>query len=100
MKPLRHILLGALAGSLFASVTALSQTILITDNLWRLVAQEDTDGDQKITVHDRTTPFQIRDGSGATVRTITNTYPLSILLQELKQADDQNQILGRPDAPH
>ena len=62
----------------------------MTENLWRLVAQEDTDGDQKITVHDRATPFQLRDAAGVTIRTITNTYPLSVLLPELKQADDQH----------
>lgn len=91
MKPMRHILMGALAGGWLATASALSQTIPVTYNLWRLVAQEDTDGDQKITVHDRATPFQLRDAAGVTIRTVTNTYPLSVLLQELKQADDQHQ---------
>ena len=61
------------------------------ENLWRLVAQEDTDGDQKITVHDHTTPFEIRDESGADVRAVTNEYQLSVLMQELKAADNQHQ---------
>ena len=54
------------------------------------MAQEDTDGDQKITVHDHTTPFAIRDEIGVDVRTVTNEYQLSVLMQELKQADDQH----------
>ncbi len=91
MKPRRHILTVTLAGGLLATVSALAQTIPVTENLWRLVAQEDTDGDQKITVHDHATPFAIRDTAGVTVCTVTNTYPLSVLLQELKQADDQHQ---------
>ena len=61
-----------------------------SENLWRLVAQEDTDGDQKITVHDRTTPFVIHDQNGAAARTLTNFYQMSVLLQELKRADDQH----------
>ncbi len=74
---------------LFAG-SAFPQTIPVTQTLWRLVAQEDTDGDRKITVHDHTTPFAIRDENGADVRDITNVYPLSVLLQELKQADDRH----------
>ncbi len=62
----------------------------VAENLWRLVAQEDTDGDQKITIHDHTTPFEIDDKNGATLRTLTNFYQMSVLLQELKRADDQH----------
>jgi hypothetical protein len=69
---------------------ALPQTIPVPQTFWRLVAQEDTNGDKKITIHDRTTPFEIRDESGADVRDITNVYQLSVLLQELKQADDRH----------
>ena len=58
------------------------------DNFWRLVAQEDTDGDHRITIHDHTTPFEIRDQSGARVCVVSNEYPLSVLLQELKRAED------------
>jgi len=79
----------ALAGCLLTGITC-AQNILVADNLWRLVAQEDTDGDQKITVHDRTTPFIIRDEHGAPARTLTNFYQMSVLLQELKRADDQH----------
>ena len=75
---------------LFAANLARSQNILVADNLWRLVAQEDTDGDQKITVHDHTTPFIIRNDQGASVCTLTNYYQMSVLLQELKRADDQH----------
>ena len=38
-----------------------------------------------------TTPFVIRDQSGAAARTLTNFYQMSVLLQELKRADDQHQ---------
>jgi alpha,alpha-trehalase len=84
-------LFAALIFLLLANRTVFSQTILVTDNLWRLVAQEDTDGDKKITIHDQTTPFEIRDDKGADVRTVTNEYQLSVLLQNLKQADDEHQ---------
>jgi alpha,alpha-trehalase len=69
---------------------AFSQTVRIPDNLWRLAAQEDTDHDQKITIHDHLTPFAIRDTKGAQVRVVTNEYQLSVLLQDLKHADDQH----------
>jgi alpha,alpha-trehalase len=89
MRPVLQILGGVMALWLMAAA-AFSQTAPVSENLWRLVAQEDTDGDQKITVHDRTTPFEIRDESGATIRAVTNTYQLSVLMQELKQADEQH----------
>ncbi len=69
----------------------------MADNLWRLVAQEDTDSDQKITIHDHTTPFTIRDDDGAAARTLTNFYQMSVLLQELKRADDQHATETRMD---
>ena len=86
-----------LAGGLVAvcwltASPAYSQTVPVPDNLWRLVAQEDTDGDQKITVHDHATPFMIHDQSGGVARTLTNFYQMSVLLQELKRADDRHQI--------
>src|SRR5208282_419619 len=90
MKPAVQILHGASAACLLAAIAAFSQTVPVADNLWRLVAQEDTDGDQKITVHDHTTPFVIHDQNGAAVRTLTNFYQMSVLLQELKRADDQH----------
>jgi alpha,alpha-trehalase len=58
--------------------------------LWRLEAQEDTDGDQKITAHDHTTPFVIRDAIGGPVRTLTNFYEMSVLLQELARASEKH----------
>ena len=90
MKPGRKFFVGALAGCWIATISALSQTIPVPDNLWRLLAQEDTDGDQKITVHDRITPFAIHDEIGVDVRTVTNEYQLFVLMQELKQADERH----------
>ncbi|HXS69570.1 MAG TPA: trehalase family glycosidase, partial [Candidatus Polarisedimenticolia bacterium] len=69
----------------------LPQTISVTENLWNLERQEDTEGDHRITVHDRITPFELRDKDGALIQTVTNVYPLSVLLQELKRAEDRHQ---------
>src|SRR2546430_2466531 len=44
--------------------TALPQSIPVQPNFWRLEFQEDTDDDHKITVHDHTTPFELRDEHG------------------------------------
>jgi alpha,alpha-trehalase len=77
---------------LFATIAALSQTIPVPDNLWRLVAREDTDGDKKITVHDHLTPFEIRGTNGAPIEKIQGVYPLSILLQDLKRAEDEHRF--------
>jgi alpha,alpha-trehalase len=90
MRRMLQFFAGALAVSLLTTAAAFSQTLPVTDNLWRLVAQEDTDHDRKITVHDRTTPFEIRNDRGADVRAVTNVYQLSVLMQELKAADDQH----------
>jgi alpha,alpha-trehalase len=67
-----------------------SQTIPVSDNLWRLVAEEDTDGDKRITVHDHLKPFKIKDEQGTVIRTLTNVYQLSVLLQGLKLAEDRH----------
>lgn len=75
-----------------AAVPVLSQTIDVPDNLSRLVAQEDTDGDKKITVHDHLTPFEICGTNGAAIEQIQGAYPLSVLLQELKRASDANHL--------
>lgn len=72
MKCVRQILSVAPVLFFLIAARAISQTIPVPENLWRLVAQEDTDGDRKITVHDRTTPFEIRDQSGKDVRAVTN----------------------------
>jgi alpha,alpha-trehalase len=72
------------------ATSAQAQTVPVVDNLWRLEAQEDTDGDHQITIRDHLTPFQIRDETGAVVRTVTNEYQLSVLLQELKRAEDRH----------
>ena len=75
---------------LFSTVTGSPQTVPVTDNFWRLAAQEDTDGDHRVTIHDRVTPFKIRNETGATVCIVSNEYPLSVLLQELKRAQDNH----------
>ncbi len=90
MKPLFLALAGTLAACILVASATFSQTVPVTDNLWRLVAQEDTDGDQKITIHDQTTPFDVHGSEGAAVRTLTNFYQMSVLLQELKRADGQH----------
>jgi len=71
-----------------AAMPSFSQMIDVPDNFARLIAQEDTDGDKKITVHDRLTPFEIRGANGADIEEIQGAYPLSVLLQELKRASD------------
>lgn len=68
------------------------QLVDVPDNLARLVKQEDTDGDRKITVHDRLTPFEIRETNGADVETVQGAYPLSVLLQTLKRDDDNHRL--------
>ncbi len=79
---------GALAGCWVGLAGAFGQAIPVPQNLWRLTAQEDTDGDRKITIHDRTTPFEIRDDAGVVVRTVADVFQLSVLLQELKRAEE------------
>jgi len=91
MKFASPILNGALVLWLAGIGSVAGQIVPVPQNLWRLVAQEDTDGDRKITVHDHTTPFEIRDEKGADVRAVTNEYQLSVLMQELKAADNQHQ---------
>jgi alpha,alpha-trehalase len=78
--------------------TVLAQTIPVSENLWRLVKQEDTDGDRRITIHDRVTPFEIHDTNGAVTRTLTNVYPISVLLQELKRNEDEHHTAVNADA--
>lgn len=79
------IVVGLLSG---LKTVALAQPVPVPDNFWRLVAQEDTDGDHKITVHDHVTPFDLKAADGTTAVVVSNVYPLSVLLQDLKQADD------------
>jgi alpha,alpha-trehalase len=83
-----------LAVCLLTTLPLFSQTIPVTETMWRLTAQEDTDGDQKITIHDRVTPFVLRDQRGVDIGTLTNFYEMSLLLQDLKLAADShtNQI--------
>jgi alpha,alpha-trehalase len=90
MKRQLRVLSASFALCLTAAIPALSQMIPVPQNFWRLVAQEDTDGDKKITVHDRVTPFEISGTNGATIETIQGVYHLSVLLQDLKRAEDEH----------
>jgi alpha,alpha-trehalase len=63
--------------------------VLIQDTLNRLLAQEDTDGDKKITVEDKGPKvFELSSDSGES-HTIRGTYFLSNLLQELVIAKNE-----------
>jgi neutral trehalase len=77
---------------LLAANSLYSQIISVPDNFARLVAQEDTDGDKKITIHDHLTPFEIQGTNGTVIETVNGAYPLSILLQSLKRAEDENRF--------
>src|SRR5690242_10579233 len=74
--------------ALLSAIPIFAQTISVPDNFARLVAQEDTDGDKKITIHDHVTPFEIHGTNGAAIENISDVYQLSVLLQELKRAED------------
>ena len=74
----------------FTALSALSQSIPVLENFSRLTAQEDTDGDKRITIHDRLTPFELRDRNGATVLVVSDVYRLSVLMQELDRAASQH----------
>lgn len=87
---IRKVFYSLFALILVQATTALSQMIPVPETLWRLVDQEDTDDDLKITIHDQTTPFEVRDKHGNVVTSITDVYSLSVLLQELKRAEDQH----------
>ncbi|PQB03932.1 trehalase family glycosidase [Aureitalea marina] len=64
----------------------------IEDTLARLLQQEDTDGDKKITVEDQgPRKFVVRSTSG-NERTLEGTYHLSNLLQELVIARNRGQV--------
>ena len=57
--------------------------LLVTENLERLLAQEDTDGDRRITVRDQgPRRFEARSTGGESLW-VEGTYALSVLLQEL-----------------
>lgn len=89
-SPIRCRFCCAILFCLLSGGAAFSQTLPVSENLWRLMPQEDTDGDRRITVHDHTTPFVLQDKQGATIRTVTNVYELSVLLQELKRAEQDH----------
>jgi alpha,alpha-trehalase len=74
--------------ALFGVAPSFCQMLPVPENLWRLEKQEDTDGDKRITIHDAITPFLLQDRQGQTLQTVTNVYELSVLLQELKRAEE------------
>lgn len=69
------------------SLGAFAQMIPVAENLWPLVQQQDTDRDRRITTNDQISPFILRDRRGARVEEVKGVYPLSVLLQELKRAE-------------
>ena len=85
------------AACLLTALSVGSQTVPVSENLWRLTAQEDTDRDQHITVQDHTTPFALRGQNGVVLRILTNVYQMSLVLQELKRAEDQHQAASALD---
>jgi hypothetical protein len=44
MNPVLQFWLSALAACVMITATAISQTVPVSENLWRLLEQEDTDG--------------------------------------------------------
>ena len=69
------------------------------ETLWRLTAQERTrmanSCKKSLLSMIAITPFIIRDVHGAAVRTLTNFYQMSVLLQELTRTEEQhtNEVL-------
>lgn len=68
-------------------LTAQEWTVDTEANLQKLVRQEDTDGDKRITIEDKITPFSLNDLDGS-VHKIEGVYPLSVLIQELGTAQN------------
>lgn len=86
---LRLILLAFALARPAASEGKNSWTVPVADNLSRLLAQFDRDGDRRITVADKPRgSFQLLDARGR-AHPITGVYPLSVLLQELSLARDR-----------
>ena len=66
----------------------------IESTLKKLIAQEDTDGDKKITIEDQgPKAFDLKSTDGITY-TIKGTYPLSNLLQELVIAKNEGEQIA------
>jgi alpha,alpha-trehalase len=68
---------------------AVAQAVPVAATLQRLETSEDTDGDRRISVRDRTSPFELRAADGTLIDTVGDVYRLSVLLQELKRAADE-----------
>ena len=60
----------------------------VSANLGRLLAEQDTDRDKKITVEDRGPGRFLLVEASSAVHPVEGAYALSVLLQELKLADD------------
>lgn len=64
-------------------------TVPVEENFARLLKEDDTDGDRKITVADGPErAFRLRDSAGRE-HPVAGEYPLSVLLQELSLARDR-----------
>ena len=69
----------------------LSFEVNIEQTLAQLLKQEDTDGDKKITIEDKSSKvFELKSNSGETLK-IEGTYKLSNLLQELVLAKNKGE---------
>ncbi len=87
--------------------TAQPLEVVVAQNLERLIQEEDTDGDKRITIKD--TPqadpnrgdrrFQLIAANGKRYE-VAGTYPLSNLLQELKLAEEAESRTGEIDLRH
>lgn len=72
----------------------------INQTITQLLLQEDTDGDNKITIDDKgPKSFVLEDKNGKTI-TIEGTYQLSNLLQELALAKKENTEFAEIDIDH
>lgn len=91
-------LITSLVPRLALGASAVRVEVSPSQEIARLLASVDADGDKKITVHDlhtkgakkARTQFSLRTKSGASLEVI-GIYPLSNLLQELKLASDAGQ---------
>jgi len=76
------------------STLDMSIEVNIDQTLEQLLKQEDTDGDKKITIEDKSLKlFKIKSNSGKTY-TVEGTYKLSNLLQELVLAKNQGKTIA------
>ncbi|WP_299109267.1 trehalase family glycosidase [uncultured Winogradskyella sp.] len=76
------------------SAEGISFKVDIEQTLAQLLKQEDTDGDKKITIEDKSSKvFELKSNSGETLK-IEGTYKLSNLLQELVLVKNKGETIG------